>query len=334
MQDASFLRVLGPIYFIVLFLVVVLITIGVLSKKAPNKEVKKWAKTFLRERFWRVHLHGLVYFFFLPVFVLGIYNMTIYSYLGTSFIQIFSIMSTYIFMITFLVVLVYFAYKVRKIAKDFPVAYLMIQKAYNFIVYQKTVLVENGNHHFTHDKNEFDITNAREPRVNELLIFPYPIETKAGPYEISLPLISYLHKLLTAVFLTASFDNPVIQLVLLVLINIAFLVYIISKKPFFSVKNREYNNEMYIHNLVVLILIEIILLAFVFLYSGLDTDTRVLIGNFVCALLIEGFTINFIYFVFRTYHFYHHHLWKLFVRSDFFKVNYVVEHLEWTKAYD
>lgn len=37
MQDAAFLRTMGPLYFIVLLLVLVLITIGVLSKKAPNK---------------------------------------------------------------------------------------------------------------------------------------------------------------------------------------------------------------------------------------------------------------------------------------------------------
>lgn len=44
-------------------------------------------------------------------------------------------------MITFFVILIYFTYKVRKLVKDYPIAYLMIQKAYNFIAYQKTVLV-------------------------------------------------------------------------------------------------------------------------------------------------------------------------------------------------
>lgn len=74
------------------------------------------------------------------------------------------------------------------------------------------------------------------------MVFPYPIETKAGPWEIAFPLVSYLHKLLTAVFLTFSFNNPVIQLILLILINLAYLIYIIVKKPFFGVKTKEYNN--------------------------------------------------------------------------------------------
>lgn len=132
---------MGSIYFILMMLVIVLVIIGVLSKKSPHKEIKKWAKSFIRERFWRVHLHGFVYILFLPVFFLGIYNMSIYSYLGTSFIQVFSIMSTYIFMIAFLAAIVYFTYKIWKIVKEYPVAYLMIQKAYNFIIYQKTVLI-------------------------------------------------------------------------------------------------------------------------------------------------------------------------------------------------
>jgi len=85
--------------------------------------------------------------------MLGIYDTSIYKYLGTSGIQIFSIVSSFIFMITFLVIVIYFAYKLRKLAKVFPIAYLMIQKAYNFIAYQKTVLVENRNNYFTHDKN-------------------------------------------------------------------------------------------------------------------------------------------------------------------------------------
>jgi len=44
-------------------------------------------------------------------------------------------------MVTFFIIVIYFTYKIRKLAKDYPIAYLMIQKAYNFIVYQKKVLV-------------------------------------------------------------------------------------------------------------------------------------------------------------------------------------------------
>ena len=91
---------------------------------------------------------------------------------------------------------------------------------------------------------------------------------------------------------------------------------------------------MYIHNTIVIILVDLVLLIFVFVYSQLDQDSKILIGNVICAILIEGFTVNAIYFFFRLYHYYHHYLWKAFVRSDFFRVNYIVEHLEWTKSYE
>lgn len=60
--------------------------------------------------------------------------------------------------------------------------------------------------------------------------------------EITFPLLSYTHKFLTALFLAISFNNPVIQIILLILVNIAFIVYVAVKKPFFSVKKREFNN--------------------------------------------------------------------------------------------
>lgn len=70
---------------------------------------------------------------------------------------------------------------------------------------------------------------------------------------------------------------------------------------------------------------------FVFVYSGMEVDTRVMICNIVVVLIIEGFSVNIVYFFFRTYNFYHHYVWKTFVRSDMFKINYTLEHLEWTK---
>jgi len=78
---------------------------------------------------------------FLPVFAFAIFDMRIYSYLGKGSIQIFSILSSWVFMILFLIVIAYFGYRLRKIIKDSPLTYLMIQKAYNFITYQKTVLI-------------------------------------------------------------------------------------------------------------------------------------------------------------------------------------------------
>ena len=72
---------------------------------------------------------------------------------------------------------------------------------------------------------------------------------------------------------------------------------------------------MYIHNLIVISVIEIILLILAFLNNQLTSDLRVLIGNFICAVIIEGAVVNIIYFMFRTYNFHHDKTWKPFVRS-------------------
>lgn len=87
--DLIFLRTMGFIYVIMVILIVVLIVIFIFSKKMPefmkNYGLKKWAKRFIRETFWKKHLHGLMYFLFLPVLlfsVMGIreYSLTNYAY--------------------------------------------------------------------------------------------------------------------------------------------------------------------------------------------------------------------------------------------------------------
>lgn len=141
MQDSSFLRVLGHLYFILMMLGIVMAIIFILSKKCFNKTLKKWCKEFIREIFWKKHLYAIVSLFFLPVFLIGIFNMGLYSYFRSQAVQGFSIFSSYLFMIALLVPIVYWVYKIRKIVKTHPIIYLMLQKAYNFILYQDTVLI-------------------------------------------------------------------------------------------------------------------------------------------------------------------------------------------------
>ena len=54
-----------------------------------------------------------------------------------------------------------------------------------------------------------------------------------GPWEISFPFISFLYKFGVVVFMVMAFKNPVIQLILIILLNVAYLVYIIARRPFF-----------------------------------------------------------------------------------------------------
>ena len=63
-------------------------------------------------------------------------------------------------------------------------------------------------------------------------------------------------------------------------------------------------------------------------------DSKLLISNIIVTLILEDCLLNFVYFIFRIYNYYHHQFWKPFLRSDFFRVNYILEHLKWTKEYD
>ncbi len=63
-------------------------------------------------------------------------------------------------MVTFIAMVAYFAYKLYQLTTKHPNTYLMLQKAYNFIVFQKIVMLDNESHNFIDDKNEIDLTRG------------------------------------------------------------------------------------------------------------------------------------------------------------------------------
>jgi hypothetical protein len=65
--------------------------------------------------------------------------------------------------------------------------------------------------------------------------------------------------------------------------------------------------------------------------NQLTTSNKVLIGEAICGLIIEGALVNVLYFYIRTYNYYHQKTWVPFVRSDMFRINYNHEYLQWTK---
>jgi uncharacterized membrane protein required for colicin V production len=48
MQDGAFLRVFGYLYTILVAFLILLLIIYLIGKKSHNKDVKKWAKSFVR----------------------------------------------------------------------------------------------------------------------------------------------------------------------------------------------------------------------------------------------------------------------------------------------
>lgn len=64
-------------------------------------------------------------------------------------------------MVSFCAVIGYFAFKLKRLISQHPNTYLMLQKAYNFITFQKIVLINNPIYHFIDDKNEIDLKKGR-----------------------------------------------------------------------------------------------------------------------------------------------------------------------------
>ena len=170
--DMVFVRNMGYLYTILLVLVVfMLILLLIWKKKIGN--AKPWAKRFLKETFWFKHLHGMVYVLWLPTFCFGLVKMRDYS--TSTPLEGFSIFSSFLFMIPMLILPIYFSVKVYRLIRDHPTTVQMLSKGYSYITKQEVVLDENSIYYFTHDKNDVDITQLQQPRVNELLILPYPI---------------------------------------------------------------------------------------------------------------------------------------------------------------
>jgi hypothetical protein len=115
LKDLTFLRTMGHLYFILIVsLIFVLVTL-ILSKKFFNKRVKNWCKGFIRERFWKKYLFGLINVLFLPVFLMGLVSMK--DLTVKTPIQGFSIFSSWLFIVGFLVITGYFIFKLRSLGK-------------------------------------------------------------------------------------------------------------------------------------------------------------------------------------------------------------------------
>lgn len=68
--------------------------------------------------------------------------------------------------------------------------------------------------------------------------------------------------------------------------------------------------------------------------TAISYDNRLLIGNVVAALVMYSMTANVLYFGFRTYHWYHEHVWRPFVFSELFRENYTLQYWDYKKEYE
>lgn len=159
LKDFIFLRNMGQIYFILIVVCLFLLAVWGMSKKFFNKSIKSWCKSFIRETFWKKYLFALVNVLFLPVLLMGLISTKSYNLKGT--ILGFSIFSSWLFIASMTVPVGYFIYKLRKLITTSPIIYLMLQKAYNFVAFQKVVLIDNEDNHFIYEKNEMNLRKGR-----------------------------------------------------------------------------------------------------------------------------------------------------------------------------
>lgn len=75
--DMIFVRTLGHLFWMLIVLIIVMLVMLIIWKKGPEKikGVKKYCKTFVKETFWKKHLHGFIYLFFLPVVLISLMKM-------------------------------------------------------------------------------------------------------------------------------------------------------------------------------------------------------------------------------------------------------------------
>ena len=59
-----------------------------------------------------------------------------------------------------------------------------------------------------------------------------------------------------------------------------------------------------------------------------------LIGNILCGVIIAGLSFNLLVFLFKIKEWYFEALWKWFIKTDLFRENYTVEHLELSAEYE
>ncbi len=128
-------------------------------------------------------------------------------------------------------------------------------------------------------------------------------------------MVNLAYKFLIAVFITAAYDNIIVQIFFFVLTNLIYSIYLVIKKPYIRIGWKEFTSEMIVHNMMIVSLILIVILVFKIQLNSLSSDAKNLMGTVICLIVSYGLISNFIYFSYRTYTFYFQNVWKKFVQT-------------------
>ena len=81
---------------------------------------------------------------------------------------------------------------------------------------------------------------------------------------------------------------------------------------------------MIVHNMAVITLTLVIIMIFKVQMNTMSSESKNSMGLGICLMIVYGLTSNFLYFAYRTYHYYFDNIWRKFVESDLFKENYTL----------
>lgn len=152
---------------------------------------------------------------------------------------------------------------------------------------------------------------------------------------LAAPFLGYFTKLAVAIFMVASFDNPLAQLLLLLAIEICRLGYYAKVQPYIYKKNKYMlKNWLAIANNAMMSLILIAMTIFEIKYTQLSQADRVMLGDVACYLITLLLTYNVLFLCYRFYEEWHFKVWRPFVYSDCFKENFPIEHFAFIEEYE
>jgi len=121
--------------------------------------------------------------------------------------------------------------------------------------------------------------------------------------------------MLIALFITACYENSIVQIFFFILTNVVYSIYLILKKPYIRIGWKEFTSEMIFHNMIVVSLILVVILVFKIQMNSLSSDTKNLMGTIICILTLYGLISNLIHFIYRAYNYYFDNLWRKFVQT-------------------
>lgn len=150
---------------------------------------------------------------------------------------------------------------------------------------------------------KIDLRNIMYPKINNENILPFRIIYRFGFLPLACLIFTYIRAIVICIIIAFAKDSTLLALGLCIPLNVLFLLYLSRARPYsFKYKKKRFRNYIAIFNEVSLLMFEFLMVAL----AILDRDQKTAFEKESFSYVIIYFltivcTINFIYFVFRTW---------------------------------